>query len=329
MTTSGLSTTTRSGLSRRELLGLASATIATATLLPPARAAGRWTYNLEPREIAEGVYLLRGADEHLSVKNGGNIVNIVFMETGDGVILFDTGPSRIYGDELKEAIARTTDEPIVRVIVSHAHPDHYLGNQVFEDLPIESLAEVRDVIADIGDLFTDNMYRLVDVWMRGTRTVAPTKLLSPGREKIGRRDLEFIALDGHSHADLAIYDHGQQTLLAADLVFMDRAPTTPHADLGRWQASLNRLQDLPIKTLVPGHGPVSEGHEAIEQTRGYLTWLSDTLTSAAEQGLVEVEVIELPIGAPFDRLAVVHEEFTRSVSHLYSDIALQTLERVD
>ena len=321
--------TTRSGLSRRDLLGLALATLATVSQVKPTGAAGRWTYGLKPKEIADGVFLLRGLDEHLSVENGGNIANITFMTTGEGVLLFDTGPSRIYGDELKAAIATVTDEPVVRVVISHAHPDHYLGNQVFEDLPIESLAKVRDVIADIGDLFTDNMYRLVDVWMRGTRTVVPKKSLSPGREKFGKRDLEFIALGGHSHADLAIYDHGQQTLLAADLVFMDRAPTTPHADLGRWQSSLNQLQDLPIKTLVPGHGPVTEGHEAIEQTRGYLSWLEETLSNAADRGLVEAEVIGLPIDAPFDQLAVVQDEFIRSVSHLYGSIALNALQRVD
>lgn len=329
MTISSSSSPTRSGLSRRDLIGLALATLATLRQVQPAGAAGRWSYGLEPQEIADGVWLLRGKDEHLSVENGGNIANIVFMETGHGVLLFDTGPSRIYGDELREVIARTTGEPISRVIVSHAHPDHYLGNQSFEDLPIESLADVQNVIADIGDLFTDNMYRLVDVWMRGTRTVAPTKVLSSGRERIGRRDLEFFALSGHSHADLAVYDHDQNMLLAADLVFMDRAPTTPHADLARWHTSLDRLQDLPIELLVPGHGPVTAGHRAIEQTRGYLTWLEATLTSAAARGLVEAEVIGLPIDPPFDELAVVEEEFLRSVSHLYGPIALKALEPVD
>ena len=96
---------TRSGISRRELLALASATLVTASQAMPARAAGRWTYGLKPKEIADGVFLLRGLDEHLSVENGGNIVNITFMTTGEGVLLFDTGPSRIYGDELKAAIA--------------------------------------------------------------------------------------------------------------------------------------------------------------------------------------------------------------------------------
>ena len=319
----------RSGLSRRDLLGLALATLATLRQVTPAGAAGRWTYGLEPEEIADGVHLLRGKDEHLSVKNGGNIANIVFMETGDGVVLFDTGPSRIYGEELKEAIARTTDEPVTRVIISHGHPDHYLGNQVFEDLPIESLPAVRDVIADIGDLFTDNMYRLVDVWMRGTRTVAPTKALIPGREKVGSRDLEFIALGGHSHADLAIYDHGQQLLLAADLVFMDRAPTTPHADLAVWQESLDHLRSLPLSMVIPGHGPVTPGGEAIEQTSAYLTWLETTLRAAAERGLTEAEAIELPVDAPFDQLAVVEDEFIRSISHLYGDLALEALDRAD
>ena len=319
----------RSGLSRRELVQCALATLATASLVKPAGAAGRWTYELEPEEIAEGVHLLRGLDEHLSVDNGGNIANVVFMETGEGVLLFDTGPSRIYGEELRAVIERTTTEPLTRVIVSHAHPDHYLGNQVFEDLPIESLAKVQDVIADIGDLFTDNMYRLVDVWMRGTRTVAPTKTIEPGRLKMGRRDLEIIALGGHSHADLAVYDHGQQLLLAADLVFMDRAPTTPHADLKIWQSALADLAGLPITTLVPGHGPVTEGKVALEQTSAYLTWLDEKLRAAAEQGLSEAEANDLTIEAPFADMAVIREEFVRSVGHLYANYELQALERIN
>lgn len=316
-------------MSRRELIHYGLATLATASLATPAGAAGTWSYGLEPQEVADGVFLLRGRDEHLSVDNGGNIANIVFMESGDGVILFDTGPSRIYGEELRVVIERTSKEPLARVIVSHAHPDHYLGNQVFEDLPIESLAKVQDVIADIGDLFTDNMYRLVDVWMRGTRTVAPTTVIAPGRIKMGKRDLEIIALDGHSHADLALYDHGGKLLLAADLAFMDRAPTTPHADLARWHRALDHLQALPIGILVPGHGPVTAGTVAIEQTRAYLTWLETTLSAAASQGLSQAEAIDLPIDPPFDRLAVVQEEFVRSVSHLYDDLALAGLEPVD
>ena len=128
---------------------------------------GRGPTGSQPKEVADGVFLLRGLDEHLSAANGGNIANVVFMTTGDGVVLFDTGPSRLYGEELKEAIKSVTLEPVRRVIVSHAHPDHYLGSQIFEDLPIEALPAARDVIADIGDFFTDNMYRLVDVWMRG------------------------------------------------------------------------------------------------------------------------------------------------------------------
>ncbi len=322
---------TRSGLSRRELMSLALATLATASQVKPARAAGagRWTYGLKPKEIADGVFLLRGLDEHLSVKNGGNIANITFMTTGDGVLLFDTGPSRIYGEELKAAIASVTDEPVARVFVSHAHPDHYLGSQVFEDLPIESLAVVRDVIADIGDLFTDNMYRLVDVWMRGTRTVTPTRTISASREKMGRRDLEFLALAGHSHGDLAIYDHGEQLLLAADLVFMNRAPTTPHADLDVWRGSLDRLQDLPLKMVVPGHGPLTEDASAIEQTRSYLGWLEATLSDAAGRGLSEAEAIDLRVDPKFDEMAVVREEFVRSVSHLYGKLALEMLDPVN
>lgn len=85
------------------------------------------------------------------------------------------------------------------------------------------------------------------------------------------------------------------------------------------------MQKIDFQTLVPGHGPVVRGPEAIAETRAYLVWLRDSLHAAAANGLDMMEVANQPIPERFRSLAVVQEEHTRSVSHLYPAMELEAL----
>lgn len=275
------------------------------------------SYRLSPREIAPGSWLLEGATEDFSRANGGNIVNTGFIVTGAGVVVFDTGPSARYGEEMRAAIAKVTDQPPRLVISSHLHPDHVLGNQAF---PREALAATAGTIAGIranGADFAANLYRLVGDWMLGTEVVAPTRALESHAEDIGGHRLHFLTLAGHTASDVAVFDETSGVLWASDLVFHDRTPTTPHADIATWLAALDSLEALPFTVLVPGHGPPAEDAAPIAQTRDYLQWLEATLTASARAGLSMMDVMRLPIPARFHRMSLLREEFQRSVVHLY------------
>ena len=139
------------------------------------------------------------------------------------------------------------------------------------------------------------MYRLAGDWMAGTEPVAPTRPLAAGPLELGGHRLELIALEGHTGADLAILDRSTGVLFAGDLIFHDRAPTTPHARLPAWQASLDTLEALPFRHLVPGHGPVATDAGPIRQTRAWLGWLDHTLRKAADEGLDMTEALALPL----------------------------------
>jgi uncharacterized sulfatase len=81
--------------------------------------------------------------------------------------------------------------------------------------------------------------------------------------------------------------------------------------------TLDSLQALSFKTLVLGHGNVASDQAPIEQTRAYLQWLQTTLKNAAANGLDMLEVMQTPIPAEFQSVALVQHELQRSVSHLY------------
>lgn len=283
----------------------------------PAARAADFDYRLEPQRIADGVYVLIGRTEDFSFANGGNIVNTGFIVGPRGVTVIDTGSSRRYGEQMRAAIARITALPVVLVINTHHHPDHFLGNQAFATDTLAALPGTTQAIEAEGPAFVDNMYRLNGDWMRDTELVAPRRALAPGPLDAGGRELELIALDGHSAADLVVLDRASGTLFAADLVFNDRAPTTPHADLAQWLQALDRLEQIEFRQLVPGHGAVAADTAPIVQTRRYLQWLAQTIRDGAEQGLDMTEMLALPVPAAFSALAEVGKEYRRSVIHLY------------
>ncbi|TVO53192.1 quinoprotein relay system zinc metallohydrolase 1 [Denitromonas halophila] len=281
-----------------------------------ATAAG-FDYALAPRQIAPDTWVLEGAQEDFSFANGGRIVNTAFVVTDAGVVVIDSGPSRQYGEQTVAAIARITDQPIVKVWITHHHPDHFLGNQAFAPKTLGALARTLTDIETDGKAFNENMFRLVGDAMRDTEVVVPTEALVAGIIEIGGHRFELLALDGHTAGDLAVLDHTTGVLFAGDLVFHDRTPTTPHATIARWLDSLDVLEARPFKHIVPGHGPVAADAGPIRQTRDYLKWLDGLLTQSAAAGLDMTEVMRLPLPKIFRQLAVIDAEFPRSVSHLY------------
>ena len=46
-------------------------------------------------------------------------------------------------------------------------------------------------------------------------------------------------------------EEAEKVLFAGDLVFYERTPTTPQADVARWLDDLAVLHRLPFKVLVP------------------------------------------------------------------------------
>lgn len=284
-------------------------------------------YALKPQTLAPGVHLFEGAQEHFTRANGGNILNTGWIETPAGAVVIDTGPSRRYGEQQRQLIEAQTGKPVAQVFLTHAHPDHFLGNQAYAGIPLSALPATVQAIARSGDDLAANLYRLVGGWMEGTEAQAPTQDAQAGVVTIGGRRLRLIALHGHTDADLAIYDEHTRTLFAGDLVFFQRAATTPNADIAAWLAALDALDPLDFAILVPGHGPVVRDRAAIAQTRAYLRWLRGTLSAAAKQGLDLNEAMQAEVPTEFSKLAVFGEEFQRSVVHLYPGMELETLRR--
>lgn len=315
-------------VSRRAVLGLAASACACAWCGPVNAQSLRYTLHAE--EIAPKTWGVFGARDYFSFANGGNIVNCAFVEVPDGVVVIDTGPSRRFGETLLELIAqKAPGKKVLRVYNTHHHPDHFLGNQVFDPALVASSGGVIENIRSQGDAMATNMYRLVGDWMRGTIATPPTIALKDLSEDVGGRRFGYLYLAGHTSSDFVIRDLDTGVLFAGDLAFLDRAPTTPSADLVQWRAAIATLRSTDRALLLPGHGPRDPSGRSLDQTLDWLDWLDGTLRDAVQKGLTMNEAMALPVPARFAALGVAQGEYERSVVHLYQRLEDELFGVVD
>ncbi len=313
---------------RRHLLRLAA--VGTATQLLPmfVAEAAPLTYALKPLKLDDGAWMLAGVPEAITFQNGGAIANVTILDSSEGAIIIDTGPSRRFGEELA-ALARTlTGKDVARVYLTHFHPDHVFGCQGFDAAKIAAPEGVIAGLKVAGNSFSDVMYDIAQDWMRGTEVVLPSTVVAAGIEDFGGRRLRLMPRAGHTASDLAVYDEMSGLLIAGDLAFLDRAPTTPHADLAVWRTTLGELSRVTCNRLVPGHGPAETSHRAIVQTLDWLTEIERIITSCFERGLDMTEAMSEPLPPSLKKIALARYEFSRSVMHLYPKLEAAQLPAV-
>ena len=285
----------------------------------------RLDYRLQPRQIAPGTWVIEGAVADFLPANGCNIINTAFIATGDGVIVINTGPSRLYGEQQRRAITATlaavTPQPVRRVLNLNLHPDYFFGNQAWDGVPTQALAGSIAGMQAEGERYADNLYRLCGGWMRGTQATPARQALEPGSFTLGNHRLELRRLQGHTGDDLVLLDHSTGVLFAGGLVFADRVPTTPHADPAQWLHTLDLLAQWQrqgqFKQLVPSHGPVDQGLQGIAQTRDWLRWLTGWMQDSAQQGLDLSELLRMPVPERFAGWAAQPAELHRSLAQWY------------
>lgn len=72
------------------------------------------------------------------------------IETENSLVAFDTQFLLPNAQDMR-AYATEIGKPIDRVFITHEHPDHFLGSEAFNDLPVFALQEVSELIAANGD----------------------------------------------------------------------------------------------------------------------------------------------------------------------------------
>jgi glyoxylase-like metal-dependent hydrolase (beta-lactamase superfamily II) len=260
-------------------------------LLSTAHAAPQYppiTVDMPLIQVAEHTYYVRGVPG-MATDNEGFISNAGFVVTDEGVVVFDALGSPSLAVALREHIRGVTDQPVVKVIVSHYHADHIYGLQVFADAGAEILAprgayEYLESFTAARRL--DERRFSLDPWVNDdTRLVAPDRLIEDEyRFSLGGVDFQINYLgSAHSEGDMSLLVVTDGVLFSGDLIFEGRVPFVGDADSKRWLETLQGLEQGDFTALVPGHGPAArDPRAAVARTREYLAYLREVMGAAVD-----------------------------------------------
>ncbi len=277
------------------------------------------------REIAPGVffrYSAISATDKKVVFGGSNNIWVVFE---DFVLVYDANFPKEAGDVIA-AIRQTTDKPIRYVLDSHHHGDHAYGNAVFAK-------EGATIVAQ----------RYCYEWLRDK---GAAEFVQAGRGKTGRPDVAASTLkvpnlifddkmvfdDGKQRAELLFFGHAHtpgdaflylpkhKILCTGDACTNGPFNYMGHSDTASWIRVLDRAQQLDVKILCPGHGPLG-GKDVLAKQQRYFMELRQQVQKGLDASL-EFADIQKSLDMPWHKQWTQIEARDRKAEtqHVYDEL---------
>ena len=183
--------------------------------------------------------------------------NTHIIETANSLVLIDTQfllpmalDFRAYADSL--------GKPIERLVITHEHPDHFLGSEAFADVDVYALAEVAAKIEEVGQAEVDEKQADFGDAIAGTYIVPAT--LEAGTTEIDGVTFEFDAvMNAEAEMQLVTKIPAHGVVSVGDIVY-----SGTHLILaGNPPTWIEALENLKAESdtysiVLPGHGVTTD-----------------------------------------------------------------------
>jgi quinoprotein relay system zinc metallohydrolase 2 len=272
--------------------------------------------------LGDGIYVHHG--KHLDIDTGyqGDICNISFIVGSKGVAVIDTGGSLKVGNQLRNAIKKITDKPILYVINTHVHPDHIYGNAAFlQDHPqFVGHEKLPDAMELRKDAYAKLNAKYLGADAEGSIVVKPTILVKETMElDLGDRTLKITPYPvAHTNTDITLIDSKTSTLFTGDLLFIERTPVV-EGDIKGLIAAIDTLKTYPVKRVVPGHGPVvNDSLIALNNEQRYLNAVLTDVRAAIKNGDSMEHAMDTAAASERDKWVLFDVANRRNVNTIFS-----------
>jgi len=256
--------------------------------------AARTRYDEVPA-YPEGLYDLGNRLYAWMVPNGS------WGESNSGLIVGDTEALLVdtlwdvaHTRQMLDAMGKVLDgRPIGHVVNTHADGDHCWGNELLPDAASITTQAAYDEMAGLQPKSMILVGRLARLMRRvplfgAARSghwlgafVAPYdfKHLSPVRPRrqfsgemqlwIGGRVVELIEVgSAHTRGDLLVHVPDAKALFCGDILFIGSTPVLWAGPVANWLAALDRILEMDVDVIVPGHGPTTD-KAGVRRVRAY------------------------------------------------------------
>jgi glyoxylase-like metal-dependent hydrolase (beta-lactamase superfamily II) len=263
-------------------------------------------------EVSDGVYAAAAKPGQGAWSNAG------FVDLGNEVLVFDTFNTPSAAAELKRQAEKHTRKRVAYAVNSHFHGDHVFGNQLFADAVIISTRttrqwfEEKNVLGDLADEQKETAAYLAGLQKKISATapgvVRDSLINQHGEVEKLLADLPMLKMvepsltfdnqltihgskrsvelqcygAGHTASDTIMYVSDAEVLFAGDLVTENLH--VPIYDPLAFRQAINRLTELEVAALIPGHGSIGT-KRLLEPLAAYLDLLIASSKEAATSGV--------------------------------------------
>jgi len=243
-------------------------------------------------------YYVWAKDPFPTPQNQGFFGNAGFVVGEKGVAMFDSASSVQCGEMLIKQIRTVTDKPILFVINSHFHGDHFLGNHAFveqrADIPIYAHPYTTAMIkGPTGESWRAMMERFTESATVGTVLTPPTHELTHGQEF----DLGGVRVrahhygQAHTQSDVALEVVEDSVVFMGDVVMSGRiANPSDLSYLGTFRFLDEIQKATAAKVYVPAHG--RHDAEVMGPFRELMTGIYEATKVGFEAGKMDFEMVE-------------------------------------
>ncbi|MFW6277892.1 MAG: MBL fold metallo-hydrolase [Halorhodospira sp.] len=267
-------------------------------LLGPAKAADE-LFIPEAEPVADGIYAIVGPTGARTYENHGMNANYGIVETGEGVLLIDAGPTAFSAELIEEAIAEVTEAPIRWVLNLGVQDHRWLGNDYFQREHDAEVIAFEETVRQQQEFATDHLegrlQEAVEDRLAGTEPAYADRRLegSEAAVELGGIVLELQRTDAHFPGDAMAYLPEADVAFTGDLVYVNRMlGVHPWSSVENGYEAYQELTALDPETVVPGHGRVSGMERVARDTGAYYEFLVQEVGAAAEDLLPLEEVVE-------------------------------------
>ena len=249
-------------------------------------------YHLKPYKISEGIHCFFGLPSQVTHSNGGNMVNSCYIETTEGYIVIDSGPTYSYAQDAYRLMEKKKKLPVKYVVNTSSDEVHILGNEFYKEqgaivlgpeayrsqlkvkksLHLKTLLD-KDVLAHT---------RIVPI----NRYISNEEILMLGNTKL------HIKLAKGDNAHLYAYLKEKKIVFAGDMIFNNRIVSLKeNRSLLLWEKELAKLEKLDWVDIVSAHGYMTR-RSALNHTKTYLSRLKQEIYRAIKRGESKVKILK-------------------------------------
>lgn len=308
--------------------------LAAALVLPLAAHADCEMFRYSRVQPTPHVTVFQAAEGTTGVVNG----NVVLVAGRDASLVVDTGQIPSVADRMVADIRALGVPPVRWIVHTHWHGDHIIANRVFLDAfpgakivaHSHTVERAAAVYADypskartrlpmvIGDL----RKRALEAKDEGERAYF-ARTAECGDALVGEIDrMQYVAPDtvvdgsmtidlgggitvdvrflgqGNTPGDLVAWIASENVVATGDMVVAP-VPYAIGSDLGPWVGTLDRVQALGARTLVPGHGPVMPDDAYLRDVRALIRSTREQLEALQARGVPKAEAAARIDPGPF------------------------------